>query len=404
MTALIRYRILFLLSLSISAYSAPLAHSSPLMAFFFDAEAFSVDMDGDGGDDYIVVRFDVDIDEDVTSVVTVMVILYDQTGSMVSTGQTSYTVTGQEEGYASLNIIPSPNIEGEYYIHLILLDLHDELYIDDIYYNPESGSHSVAYFADIVKFSEMDGIELELDVNMVQQVDWSVSIDAELMDSSGEVVASQALHYMTSFEDIDYKQLSFAPSYADAYSVILLVYPEGSLIATDSRIVQILWPPGAGAYFSDYEASAFEDHIELLFDVDLSYNITYAVSVEAILYDSNSDVVGYDYTTYLTNGTWEDQQVFSLVPEPALPGEYYAELIVYTDGYPASYGYIEQIDFGGSGWDINGDGAVDAMDLHILCVSFGETTAQLEYPGADINRDGVVNLLDLIILAVHMDR
>jgi hypothetical protein len=362
-----------------------------------------VDVDGDGGDDYIIARFDVDLDEDITSMITVIVTLYDQTGSVVSTEEASYAVTGQEEGYASLSIIPSPDIEGEYYIHLVLSDLSDELYIDDIYYNPESGSEPVAYFADVLKSSEIDSIKLELDINMIQQLESDITLDAELMNSSGEVVASETLKYITFFEDIDYKRLVFEPSYADAYSAVLMVYPEGSLIPTDSRIVQILWPPGTGASFSAYEASASDDRIEVAFDVDLAYNIAYDVSVEAILYDSSSDAVGYDYITYLTNGTWEDPQTLTVIPEPALSGEYYVELIVYTDGYPASYGYIEQIQFGRLEWDVNGDSVIDIVDLDILRMSFGEKTTQLENPDADINSDGVVNILDLIILSIHLE-
>ena len=401
-----RNNIAFLLSFSIFISIAPLAHSSPLTSFFFDAEAFPVDVDDDGGDDYIIARFDVDLDEDVTAMVTVIVTLHDKTGSIVSTEEASYAVTGQEEGYASLSIIPIPDIEGEYYIHLILSDLSDlsdEFYIDDIYYNPESGSEPVAYFADVVKSSELDSIKLELDINMLQQLELNIILDAELMDSFGEVVASETLQYMTSFEDIDYRQLVFEPSYADAYSAVLMVYPEGSLIPTDSRIVQILWPPGTGASFSAYEASASDDRIDVVFDVDLAYNIAYDVSVEAILYDSKSDAVGYDYVTYLTNGAWEDQQTLELTPEPALPGEYYIELIAYTDGYPASYGYIEQIQFGRPRWDVNGDSVIDIVDLDILRMSFGKETTQLENPDADINGDGVVDILDLVILSVHLE-
>ena len=371
------------------------------MAFFFNADAFSVDEDGDGGDDYILVQFDVDLDEDVTSGVTVIAILYDHADKIVATGEISYQVTGQEVGYTSLNLIPSPNVEGVYYIHIALSDLSDELYIDDIHYSPEPGSEPVAYFADVMVTSEIDDIKVELDVNILQQIVWDITAEAKLMDSVGGLVASRTLHYETFFDDIDYQHLVFTPPGEDAYSVILLVSSEESGITTDSRLLQSLWPPGTGAYFSKYETTTFDDHIEVTFDVNLAYSITYAVSVEAILYDSSSDVVGYNYVSYMTNGSSEDGRTLSLVPEQTIADTYYAELIVYTDGYPASYGYIEEIRYGQQRWDINGDNVVDLVDLLILSINFGRKTSQLENPNADINSDGIVDMRDLVILGTH---
>jgi len=374
---------------------------SPFTAFFFDANAFSVDEDGDGGDDHILVQFDVDLDEDITSIVTVIATLYDQADNIVATDQISYQVTDQEAGYAGFSLVPSPNIEGTYYVHIALSDLSDELYIDDIYYNPELGSAPIAYFADAVASSEMDGIEVELDVDIVQQIACDVTIVAELIDSAGAVVASQTLNYGTFFEDIDYQRLSFTLPGEDAYSVVLMVYPAGNGVATDSRLLQVLWPPGTGAYFSRYEAFASHGHIEVTFEVDLAYSIIYTVSVEAILYDSSSDVVGYSYISYLTNGSSEDERSVSLVPEQISADTYYVELIVYVEGYPASYGYIEEVPYGESRWDINRDSIVDSLDLLILCTSFGRKTSELENPNADIDGDGVVDTRDFVILAIH---
>ena len=49
-------------------------------------------------------------------------------------------------------------------------------------------------------------------------------------------------------------------------------------------------------------------------------------------------------------------------------------------------------------WDVNGDGAVNTLDLSIVASQFGQT-GQSE---ADINGDGVVNIEDLILVAGEM--
>ena len=337
------YGVFFLLVFSLTIWSASPLYGLPPTVFFFDARAFSVDADNDGGDDYIIVQFDVDLDENATSNVTVISILYNQSDRVAATDQISYQVTGQEEGYTALRLTPNPDIEGSYYVYLALSDMSDELYIDDIYYNPDLGSKPVAYFADVMTFSEGSAIEVQLDVNLIHQTDLNVRVEAEMMNSGGERISSQTLDYETFFEDVDYQQLSFSPPDEDAYSVVLLVFPGESEIASDSKIVQVLWPPGTGAYFRYYEATTSSDRIHVIFDVDLAYNLIYAFSVEAILYNSESDVVGYSYTSYLTNGSSVDERTLVLVPEQALASTYYLELIVYVENYPACYGYIEDI-------------------------------------------------------------
>jgi hypothetical protein len=170
-------------------------------------------------------------------------------------------------------------------------------------------------------------------------------VEAVMTDSDGERISSQTLDYETFSQDVDYQQLSFLPPKEDAYSLVLLVFPGESEIASDSKTVQVLWPPGTGAHFRYYEVIALDDRIQVIFDVDLAYNLTYAFSVEAILYNSKSDVVGYSYTPYLTSGLWEDERALVLVPEQSPASTYYVELIVYVENYPASYGYIEDISY-----------------------------------------------------------
>lgn len=392
---------IFLLLLSIAICVISPVYGSPFMAFFFDARAFPVDADKDGGDDYILVQFDVDLDEDVTSSVTVIATLYDRSNKAVSSEQISYSVTGFEEEYTSLELTPNSDIAGTYYVHLALSDLSDELYIRDIQYNPEPGSEPVAYFADIMASSDMDTIELELDVNIVQEMVSSVKVEASLTSSAGELISSRSLNYQTFFDEMDYRRLSFAPAGEDAYSIVLMVYPGESGDATDSRLLQVLWPPGTGAYFKSYKAETFADSIEVTFDVDLAYNITYLVSVEAILYDSNSDLAGYGYTSYLTAGVSRDERTLELVPEQASAYGYYAELIVYVEGYPADYGYIEEISYGWLPWDLNRDGIVDLTDLLILGSNFGKRASELNDPNLDIDGDGIVDIMDLVIVSIH---
>ena len=48
--------------------------------------------------------------------------------------------------------------------------------------------------------------------------------------------------------------------------------------------------------------------------------------------------------------------------------------------------------------DVNGNGAIDVMDLVLVASNFGETEQNLAY---DINGDGKVNILDLVLVAVE---
>jgi hypothetical protein len=123
---------------------------------------------------------------------------------------------------------------------------------------------------------------------------------------------------------------------------VITAYPEDCL-TFDSRILNILWPPGTGAYFRKYEAHAINNQIELAFDVDLEYNIPYIMTVEAILYNSNSDVVAYGYNSYMTTGLSSDEHKIILVPRASSHYGYYAELIVYVEGCPASHIYITDL-------------------------------------------------------------
>ena len=376
------------------------AYTNPLIAFFFDADALPTDENGDGGHDYIYIKFDVDLDEDVTTNVTVIAELYNQSGKIVATKSVTYKVTGQEVGYNSLKLTPSPNVSGIYNARVMLSDKSDELYVNNIYYNPVPGSKPIAYFADAVVSSTLNMVILRFDVNMVQEINSNVTVNATLIDSTGKTINSQNLTYKTFFDSIDYQRMNFIPTFDDAYSIVLTVYPEGGL-AADSRILNVLWPPGIGAYFRKYEAFAFNDRIELAFDVDLEYNITYMVTVEAILYNSQSDVAAYGYTSYLTTGTLSDENRIALFPKASSHDKYYAELIVNVDGYPASYGYIEDIPFGRPRWYINGDNVVDILDLIIVAREFGKKSFELLEPKADVNLDGIVDILDLVIVAHH---
>jgi hypothetical protein len=50
--------------------------------------------------------------------------------------------------------------------------------------------------------------------------------------------------------------------------------------------------------------------------------------------------------------------------------------------------------------DLNGDGAVDCLDLNIVKASFGKKTGQAGFdPRADLNRDGLVDVRDLALVA-----
>jgi len=318
-----------------------------LTPFFFDARAFPYDEDNDGGDEYIIVKFDVDLDEDITANVTVIATLYNSSDNAVSSKTITYPVTAQEQSYNELRLTPVPNVAGTYYVHLAFADSFDEMDIWDISYNPEPGSQPIAYFADVILFSELNGIQMDFDVNVVQQMTLGVKVEAKMMDSSGRILDTKSLpDYNTFYENLDYKSLSFTPPVEDLYSIALMVYPVGSGGATDSRLLNVISPPGTGAYFKKYDATVYGDSVKVFFDADMEYNVSYMVSVEAILYDSYSDPVAYEYTSYLTNGASNDEKSIILIPDQVYGDTYYLELVLYVEDYPASYGYVTDLPMG----------------------------------------------------------
>ena len=318
-----------------------------LTPFFFDARAFPYDEDNDGGDEYIIVKFDVDLDEDITANVTVIATLYNSSDNAVSSKTITYPVTAQEQSYNELQLTPVPNVAGTYYVHLAFADSFDEMDIWDISYNPEPGSQPIAYFADVILFSELNGIQMDFDVNVVQQMTLGVKVEAKMMDSSGRALDTKSLpDYNTFYENLDYKSLSFTPPVEDLYSIALMVYPVGSGGATDSRLLNVISPPGTGAYFKKYDATVYGDSVKVFFDADMEYNVSYMVSVEAILYDSYSDPVAYEYTSYLTNGASNDEKSIILIPDQVYGDTYYLELVLYVEDYPASYGYVTDLPMG----------------------------------------------------------
>lgn len=317
-----------------------------LTPFFFDVKAFSVDQDGDGGDEYILVKFDIDIDEEITANVTINATLFNESDSTVDTKTVMYPITDQEQSYNELKLTPSPNIEGTYSVHLAITDSFDELDVLDVSYSPELGSQPIAYFADVALFSEMDSIQMDIDVNIIQTITIGVKVEVRVTDSSGNIVDSEILNYDTFYDDMDYKHLTFTPPAEDIYTVTMMVFPGGSGAATDSSLLNVIYPPGTGTYFKKYDAMIIGNSVKVNYDVDLEYNVKYLISIEAIMYNSSNDPVAYGYTSLMTNGTDNDEKSMILIPDQVQCDTYYVELVVYVEDYPASYGYINDIVMG----------------------------------------------------------
>ena len=314
--------------------------------FFFDVEAFSVDENDDGGDDYILARFDIDLDEEVTANITVNAKLYNSTGVTVDTEAKSYQVIGQQAGYYELRLDPIPNIAGTYSIYLTITNSSETASISNISYSPGAGSKPIPYFADIIIKTKPDSIIVEFDVDLVQEILSDVKVEITLSDSDGIRVDSQFINYKSFFEDIDYKTMTFKPSKEDLYLITFLVYPQGVGSYTDSYLANVIYPPGSGAFFKTYKSSISGDSLRVDFDVDLYYNIKEIVSVEVILYDSTNDPVDYKYISYFTYGTNNDAKNVMFETSKLHGDIYYVELIIYVDNYPSTYGYITDIALG----------------------------------------------------------
>jgi hypothetical protein len=151
--------------LCISFIIIPSAFS--LTPFFFDTMAFSVDEDDDGGDDYILAKFDIDLDEEVTANITVTAKLYNSANKVIDTKTQTYQIIGELPGYDELRLIPVPNMADTYSIHLAIANYPETSDIMGISYNPEPGSQPIPYFANIIINSMPDSIIVDLDVNVV---------------------------------------------------------------------------------------------------------------------------------------------------------------------------------------------------------------------------------------------
>ncbi len=387
----------------LSTYSLVLAAEDEVIAFFFDAEAGPVDSDSDGGHDAIVVRFDIDLDRDVAIDVAVIATLYNSNDVSVATTRLTVRVEGQREGYEQVKLTPNPNVAGTYYVHLMLADLSDELYIDNILYEPEAGGAFVAYFADVTVDSTLENIIVSFDIDLVQEEAHPVLVEALLVDSSGEVVETIPISYETSGEKIDSRSVVFIPEREDAYSVVLWVYADE--LPSDSYIQEVIWPAGHGAYFREYTAffNEIQNLIEVQFEIDLAYAIVYSVFVESILYDSNGEATAYNSLTYFTSGVTDDRKTLTLSPEPPINGIYYVELNIYVNGVRGEQGYIGEISYIAPkpqfpAWDVNQDGIVDILDLVFVGQNFGK---ELIEPGADVNGDLTVDILDIVLVGKH---
>lgn len=200
------------------------------------------------------------------------------------------------------------------------------------------------YFADIIINNEFQRIVVELDVNLIQETSSDVRVEAKLINSSGKIVASEnPISFTTFYEDKDYINLVFTPPDEDIYLLALILYSQKTGTITDSRLINVIFPPGTGAFFKKYDASAIGKSIKVNFDVDLYYSTTDAVSVEAILYNSKNDPIAYENISYFTYETQDDEKSLLLTPKETFGDSYYVELIVYINNYPSSFGYITDL-------------------------------------------------------------
>jgi len=395
----------FIFACSLLICPVTLVADDEVIAFFFDAEAHPVDSDSDGVYDVIAVRFDIDLDRDVALDVTVIAKLYNANDVSVATSTITVKVEGQKEGYEQIKLTPNPNIAGTYYVHLMLFDLSDELYLDNIRYEPEVDVPITAYFADVGIDSSLENITVTFDVDLVQEGAHPVLVESLLVDSSGEVVKTIPTDYEISGEEIDPRSIVFAPEVEDAYSVILWVYADE--LPSDSYIQPVIWPAGHGTYFREYDArfipksGDFGNLIEVQFEIDLAYAIVYPVFVESILYNSNGEATAYNSLSYFTNSFEDDRKMLTLSPEPPISGIYYVELGVYVNGIRSAQGYIGDISYIAPdekfpAWDVNQDGIVDIIDIVFVGRNFGTNE-----DSADVNGDLTVDILDLVLVGKH---
>ncbi|MEW5760261.1 MAG: PKD domain-containing protein [Candidatus Thermoplasmatota archaeon] len=320
-------------------------------ASFYSVSAKAIDKDGDGYDDYIEVRFDVDIDQEVKRTVTITAELYKANGNtLLKTGKCSYTTVGDNR-YSKTILLYPPKASGTIYydvyvgVNLSSKNYDDTALIEDIKFNQKStvGAYFVlskvdAYTVDDNYDGYPDRIRAKFDVNLDEDTTEKVTVNGFLYNSKDEVVDSHYRSYYTTYDKADTEYLTFTPTNqvsSDIYAIHLNVND----YMDEVWIINILFVPSPPKpYFNSWQTSirtvdtnndGYDEYIKASFDVDVNKEAKIKVTVYGYLYDSKGDIVDYAKTTYDTYSTSIDPQEMKLVPtDMSKSDDYKVELTV----------------------------------------------------------------------------
>ena len=177
--------------------------------------------------------------------------------------------------------------------------------------------------------------------------------------------------------------------------------PDGTIVAagTSSGVVE-LWAVPSTALVSNNPPVFTEGHITTR-TVNETASIGGSIGTPVSATDADADTL-----TYSLGGTDAapfsiDSHTGQLRTATALPADTkstYTVIVTVSDGSLSESITVEISVTAASYADVNGDGAVNILDLVLIAANFGKN----EQSPADVNGDGIVNILDLVKAAGEM--
>ena len=386
-------------------YLYPPDYASSAQEHFYSIDYNPYDSNGDGYNDAIEVRMDVDT-TDGTLGVEVVANLFNTTGDIVDVDVPLWTITGTavEYGYAYLHV-PNGSGVGNYAFELMLYDefgnYEQYKYFYDVYlYPPDYVSAADESFAAItyqVYDSNSDGwndaVSVEMNVDTTDGT-LDVFVYAYLIDSNGVYVDSDFPTWTITGTMPEYGYaLLYVPNggLVGDYHVELFLYDEfANYEDYRYQLISDLYPANYGSdeYFYavsytaiDSNSDGFNDTVVVAMDVDTT-DSTLNVSVGSHLIDFYGAYVDSEYVSWTITGVVSDTfYVYLHVPDNATVYYYDVELFLYDQWghsedyklgsdvvwlYPANYGSDEYfVSASPTAFDSNGDGYNDSVSVVI---------------------------------------
>lgn len=321
------------------------------------------DSDGDGRNDAVEVKMDVDT-TDGTLYVTVYGYLRDPYGNIVDSDYVAWQISGAAVEYGYLYLyasIGSP--EGYYDVELHLYDnlgnYEDYRYDNDIAYLYPPGIRVYFYSVDAYGVDDdgngyHDFVEAKMDVDTSNGAIY-VTVYGELYDPNNNYVGSGQSSWWISGTTVEYGYLDITVpqgSQTGWYTLYLNLYYEGVRYDDWSGSVYVNPEPSVGdEYFYsinyiplDNDGDGYNDAVEVEIDADTTDGTLY-VTVYGYLIDPSGNTVDSCSSIWQISGTAIEYGYLYLYVQSGGPEGYYdVKLYLYDDGgNREDYQYVDDI-------------------------------------------------------------